>query len=430
MQQERQPQQHPQQQPQLAPAGDTSSSVQSSPVRILQFVPEALPTFRVDVATLFGKYLPRHGVQCDVVGMPSQAVAAQQGFNRASRPSYHGSRLRRELAYGWLCLRMLLSARRGEYAAVQVRDMVTIGLLALCVARLKGIPFYYWVSYLMSEGRVERAEANLARRRTFRNYLVLLKGRAEEALLYKCVLPAADHVFVQSDAMLHYVRDRGIPAERMTPVPMGVDTELLEDRTLAPRRLPGWEHVPLIAYLGTLDKARNLERVVDALVLLRAQHPTARLLMIGNSATSSDEIELLEYAKQCGVGDAMLITGWLPSIEAWQLLAAADAAVSYIPRGRLYDVSSPTKLLEYLALGMPAVGNDIPDQQIVLQSSEAGWLTASEPAAMAEALGRILRDPEAARRRAGRGPAFIEAERSYRTIAARVAARYRALAAK
>ncbi len=31
------------------------------PISLLQLVPEPLPTFRADVAVLFGKYLPRHG---------------------------------------------------------------------------------------------------------------------------------------------------------------------------------------------------------------------------------------------------------------------------------------------------------------------------------------------------------------------------------
>ena len=396
-------------------------------LKILQFVPEALPTFRADVVTLFGKYMPRHGVECDIVGMASREPATTQGFAAVRRPRWHGSRIRRELSYAWLCLRSMLGARRSEHAVIQVRDMVPIGLMGLIVARCKGIPFYYWVSYLMSEGRIERAQAGLARRPSLRTRLVLLKGQIEQAVLYRIVLPAADHVFVQSEAMLRFVEAKGIPAARMTPVPMGVDMELLRERIVEPRRLPGWDGVPVVGYLGTLDKARHLERVIDAMRIVRRTVPDARLLLIGNSPIASDESELLAYAADAGMADAIHITGWLPSAQAWQLLAAAEAAVSYIPRGQLYDVSSPTKLLEYLALGMPAVGNDTPDQAYVLERSQAGWLTASTPEAMAAALLDILRDPAAARQRAANGNAYIESERSYRVLAEGVARRYREL---
>jgi len=122
------------------------------------------------------------------------------------------------------------------------------------------------------------------------------------------------------------------------------------------------------------------------------------------------------------------VTGWLPSDQAWPLLAGADAALSYIPRGALFDVSSPTKLLEYLALRMPAVGNDSPDQVEVLTASGAGSLTASEPAAMAAAMTAILSDVPAARARAQAGVAYIEAQRSYRVLAQALAQRYQDLA--
>ncbi|MGK5059201.1 glycosyltransferase [Janthinobacterium sp. LB2P49] len=399
-------------------------------LKILQFVPESLPTFRADVSVLFGKYLPRHQVLCDVVGKASLDAPDLQGFRSVRRPAYQRSRVRRELAYLWLSLSTLLKAKRDECDAIQVRDMVPLGWLAMLVARRKGIPFYYWISYLMSEGRIERAQEQLRHGAGLRSRLVLWKGQLEQALLYKVVLPRAQHVFVQSDAMLAVLQAKGIPAQRMTAVPMGVDMELLGKSQLAPRRPEDWDAVPLVAYLGTLDKARQLERVIDALAIVRATSPSACLLLIGNSPTPHDEVQLLDYARQAGLAEAVRITGWLPSAQAWQLLAGAEAAVSYIPRGTLYDVSSPTKLLEYLALGMPAVGNDTPDQVYVLQSSGAGWLTASDPAALAQALNEILADPVAARKRAAMGPAFIEAQRSYRELAAMLARRYRTLLPK
>ena len=45
---------------------------------------------------------------------------------------------------------------------IQVRDMVSIGLLGLLIARCKRIPFVYWVSFLMCEARVARARTQLA----------------------------------------------------------------------------------------------------------------------------------------------------------------------------------------------------------------------------------------------------------------------------
>jgi glycosyltransferase involved in cell wall biosynthesis len=401
-----------------------------SSLNLLQFVPESLPTFRSDVAVLFGKYLPRRGVQCHIVGMPGEGETDSQGFVSVRHADPANARWRRELSYLLLCLRILLGARKQSYNLIQVRDMASIGLLALLIARFKGIPFVYWISYLMSEDRIERARANIATSKGFHYRLVLLKGLIEKALLYRIVLPGARHVFVQSEAMKDMIAAQGIPLEKLTAVPMGVDTETLLSNSLVKQRLDGWQDIPLIAYLGTLDRMRSLDKVVDALAIVRMQNPQARLLFIGDSTTRGDAEELQAYADRIGLNEAVHITGWLPTSQAWALLTGADAAVSFVPRSEIFDVSSPTKLLEYLALGIPCVGNDNPDQAQVLSLSGAGWLTGSTPEALAQALSEILDDPEAARRRAASGLAYIDANRSYHVLAAMVAEQYRSIAAQ
>lgn len=398
-----------------------------SRVKILQLVPEPLPSFRADVTAMFGKYLPRHQIECDVVGNAAKAPMVEQGFASTRRPSWAASRWRRDGAFFALCATSLFGRAGGRCDVIQVRDMVTVGVLGLLAARLRGRKFTYWMSMLMSEVRIERSRERLRNGAGLRDRLVLAKGLVEHWLLYRVVLARADHVFVQSDAMAELVGREGIPASRMTAVPMGVDMESLRTRP-HPRRLAGWEGVPMLAYLGTLDALRDLRRVVDALVLVRKRHPGARLLLIGDAPNRADVEQLLAHAASLGLGDAVHVTGWLPTAEAWELLASADAAVSYFPRGRLLDTNSPTKVLEYLALGIPCLGNDNPDQRSVLQAAGAGWLTGSTPEALAEAACEILADRAAAQQRAAAGPAFIEQQRSYRVLAETVATRYRMLA--
>lgn len=410
---------------------DTQATVTApGKVRLLQLVPEPLPTFRADVAVLFGRYLPRLGIECDLVGKPG-GVATDEGmtFARVRTGASRGGRLRRELSYLSRYLGALLGAKRHRCDVIQVRDMVSIGLLGLLIARCKRIPFVYWVSFLMCEARVARARTQLAAHGGLRNRLVLLKGLVEERILYGLVLPHAQHVFVQSDAMLQMMLDKGIRRERLSAVPMGVDTQTLSGMHVDAQRPSGWQDGALIAYLGTLDASRQIERMIDALALVRPHIPNARLLLIGASALPADTERLLAHASALGLADAVRITGWLPSPQAWALLASADAAVSYFPRGQIHDVCSPTKLMEYLALAMPVVANDNPDQERVLRDSGAGWLVESSTESMAQGLLDILRDIPAAKERSAAGPAYIESHRSYRIIADGVATAYRKLAA-
>lgn len=403
--------------------------MQTSSIRLLQLVPEPLPTFRADVAALFGHYLPELGVQCDLLGKPGGVASADAtAFSSVRTSSAHGGRLRKELSYLWRSITALVSADRKKCDVIQVRDMVSIGLLGLIVARWKRIPFVYWVSFLMCEARIARASTQLALHGGLRNRLVLLKGKIEERILYGIVLRYSQHVFVQSDAMLDVMVQKGIAAERLSAVPMGVDTRSLASMPVLGERPPGWGEGPLIAYLGTLDASRQIDRMIDALAIVRGTVADARLLLIGASALKADTDHLIARAREAGLADAVRITGWLPSRQAWTLLASADAAISYFPRGLIHDVCSPTKLMEYLALGMPVVANDNPDQAQVIGDSGAGWLVESTTEAMAEALLQILSDLPAARARAEAGPTYIRSRRSYSVIAEKVAQQYRVIA--
>ena len=80
----------------------------------------------------------------------------------------------------------------------------------------------------------------------------------------------------------------------------------------------------------------------------------------------------------------MEFTDFLPREAAWQRLAEADVCVSPIRPSPTFDVSSPTKILEYMALGKPSVANDQPDQQRVLEESWAGIAVAWAQKAFAE----------------------------------------------
>jgi glycosyltransferase involved in cell wall biosynthesis len=140
-------------------------------------------------------------------------------------------------------------------------------------------------------------------------------------------------------------------------------------------------------------------------------------------------VELRQTAANHGVSDAVEFTGWLPIGAGWQRICNADVCVSPVPRGDVLDTGSPTKLVEYMALGLPCIGNDNPDQRLVLEQSQAGWLVTGHTAhGYATAILEILNDQVASASRAAKGPAYIAAHRSYRVLAERVAAAYQQIA--
>ena len=396
--------------------------------KLFHLIADDVPTHRPDVAVLFGKELPRHGIDSDIAAQCSLAHGSGEvtwAAGRAFVCRKTGRRFRDQLAALWHDWRSLRMADAQTYDAIQVRDKVFGGILGLMRARQLQRPFFFWMSFPMSEGFIEFARRHGLSLGFARWLFVMLKGHVGMYLVYRHLLPRCDHVFVQSEQMANDLARRGIRRDRITPVPMGVD---LNQTAAVPQRSgnvpPELLGHPIVAYLGTLDKARRLDLLIESFAEVRKKVANAVLLLIGSALEQADERWLKSVAEKLGVDDAIVWTGWLPTTVAWDYLRHADVAVSVVPRGKLFDCASPTKVVEYLALGLPVVANDQPDQHRVLTESGAGITVAMNVGEFSAAILRILQDPSLASGMSKSGPPYVAAHRSYTLIGARVASVY------
>jgi glycosyltransferase involved in cell wall biosynthesis len=396
-------------------------------IRLLYLTREPFPTFRVDVAALFGHYLPRFGVYSDIV-----ALHQGDGDERA----WEAGRVFARTAHGgwgrvWAKLMLALDLfrlARADYAAVQVRDRIVGALIGLWAARLRRKPFFYWMSFPFPDYWLERGSPDPAglvgagRRLLFR-----LRGRLSFWLLYRRVLPAADHIFVQSDAMRTMLESYGLLAARMTPVPMGAaiparldDIPPADDTRLAGRRV--------VVYLGALERARRSEVMIEAMGAVRAEFPQTLLVFVGDAEDPRERPWFDALVGDLGLQGHVLFTGWLPGEEARRYLRNAEIGLSPCARTPSLEVASPTKVIEYLAWGVPVVANDHPDQAYLIGETGGGLCVPLTPDGFAAGMLRLLRDPAAARRMGEMGRRAIPALRSYEVIARSLAEQYRRLA--
>ncbi|MEO7497488.1 MAG: glycosyltransferase [Massilia sp.] len=435
------------------------------PLCIAFVIRDPLPPLRADVLTLFGEQLPRHGIGSTVVGQAGAAavpicgpveVAVDQVAGTdatslcrpAGDPIDHPAGAAVPLA-GWpagaihpvgrhasalaslltpICdtLGLWRAWRHGpRIDAIQVRDKIASALPARLAAALLGVPFLYWMSFPIVEGYEVRRD-ELGRRARGPAWLGhALRARLSRAVLYRLVLPAARHVFVQSDAMAAWLAGQGVDRARMSAVPMGVDTALFDRARVVPSQDARLDGRRVIIYLGRIAQSRNSAFLLDVVDRLIPDLPEL-LLVIAGDAPSPDEMAWMR--RQIGARKLerhVLLTGWLPQAEALGYAVRAEVGLSPIPRGVLFDVSSPTKLVEYLALGIPSVANDIPDQQLVISQSQAGLIAPMEAAPFSVAVRALLADPVLRAQCAARGPPWVKAHRSYAMLASEVADTYR-----
>lgn len=394
------------------------------PLRLLYIVREPYPSFRSDVVTLFGKYLPRLGIHSDYVAElePEIHTVASWGGGRQLLCDGAGSPLVRQWRKAVHGIRLMIRASSSVYDAIQVRDMAITAFVALIIGRLRGIPVFFWMSFPMCDAQIQRALSKSRWGAGF--WFPFLQGAIGRVLLNRVILKHVDHVFAQSDYMRKRLLDGGVPACNVTAVPMGVDMEAIAQVWNGAQRQARQESTQVIAHLGVLEAGRGSAILVEVLALVREQWPEARLLCIGSCESAAFQAVLDARIRSQGLEGAIHVTGWVPRAEAWRLAGEADVGLCLIPSGPLYDVASPTKLVECLALGLPMVVNEHPDQRQVIEGSGAGYVVEWSAREIAAAISRLLGDTKSRNAMSARGPEYVARNRSYEQIARMVADRY------
>ncbi|OYT85595.1 MAG: hypothetical protein CFE46_17810 [Burkholderiales bacterium PBB6] len=390
-------------------------------MRFLFFILDGWPTFRPDVSALWGRHLLTHDVHADLVTQATTADHQDQPWpaGRAWLVAPGGSKMAELLKTFAHDCKMLWRLRRDPYDAVIVRDKAFITVFALLWARLRGLPFIYWMSFPMAESLV-RLRETLDKRQWVRRAYLGWRGHVGGWLLHRVVLPRAHHIFVQSDRMKEDMVLLGLKAERMTPVPMCVDL----DRFKAP--LPFVERNDgrrVIGYLGESSRVRRVDFLFEVVAIIKRSMPEVLLLIVGDALDDADRQWLADRIAELGVQDHVQITGWIPSDQVAEVFGQAEVALALVAPDPLLDAASPTKLVEYLAMGRPVVGNQHPDQNLVLSASGAGLCVAFDATAFASAVLQLLNDKAACSLMAARGREWVVSNRSYDVCAASLAKR-------
>lgn len=390
--------------------------------RMLYLVGEPDGAERVDVADLFAQRLAGMGLQVDYVifeydshaffetrpwrGARAFVTGLPDGGGALKRLGKKFRELAVDLGFFWKSL-------TGDYDIIQVRDKFVVAVLALLAARLRGRKYVYWLSYPMAECRIIDGREKLSRF----PLLSIAGGHAAAWLLYKVIMPNADHVFVQSEQMRRDIIAEGVAPELMTPVPMGVSDTLLE-------RVPA-EIVPQsVIYVGTMVRVRRLEIIIDAFARVLDQYPEARLVMVGEGTGPEDRRVLQERAAELGVAESVEFTGMLPMEQAHARVRESAVGLSPFYPTPILQSTSPTKISEYLALGRPVVANTHPEQSAILGECGGGICVEWSVDEFAQAISRLFADPGAANDMGAKGREWVRANRIYPVIAAELATDY------
>lgn len=388
-------------------------------LKFLFVLEENYPPFRVDTTVLFADEITAKGHQITwLFETDDSAVGSgwkqwQGGQARVFFTGQGGARfqrVRRYLRSFLVDLAIVPAAFRDEFDFIQVKDRFFGGVVGLIMAKITKTPFFFWLSFPYPEIYSRRLADGESK------YPIVDRVRAAimKFLLYRVICKCSDHIFVQSDQMKADLEQEGVTATKMTAVPMCISLDRI-DKFKSAYVAKKSDNVVLL-YLGTLAKVRKLDFLVRVLRLIQQDKKDVVLQFVGAGNLPEDEQLILNEACKHGIRESVEITGFLPWQDAWQRVLNADVCLSpYFPTPIL-NSTSPTKLIEYMALEKPVVANDHPDQRQVIEASGAGFCVPWDEQAFSEAIALLLENPKMAQEMTRKGAAYVRENRSYRAM--------------
>jgi len=155
---------------------------------------------------------------------------------------------------------------------------------------------------------------------------------------------------------------------------------------------PGAESV---VYIGSLTEARGVRTLIRVgQELTTRTGGTVRLILIGTA-----DVESEPYLRIAAESGALEWRGFLPSDRALAALQGALAGLCLLRDLPNYRGSMPTKVIEYMAHGVPAIVTRLPVAAELVESAGCGVVVPfDDPHAVVNAILRLRDDPERRRR--------------------------------
>ena len=386
------------------------------------------PPFRVDVAVLFGKEFTNRGHHIHWILQSEKAC--QKGYTTFWQKSkvYVSPtdkrknaiyRIKKYLLRTLYHFKMFGLIKENSYDFIQVKDLFFAGVLAAMISKIKKIRFFYWLSFPMPEANIYRYRTKDSK--YFKIFLI--NGILSKFMLYKIILPAADHVFAQSEQMKLDLISEGVFEKKITSVPMGIEIGDLESKHEDAERLDLGSEKKLL-YLGTMARSRQLDFLLRVFKLVLKEGIPCKLYMVGSSQNPDELKWLKSIARAMDLKNTVVFTGNLPRSKAFKYVNAADICLSPFAPIPILNSTSPTKLSEYLYMGKAVIANDHPEQRRVLEESQGGICVPYDEKAFAKAIVTLLKNEELTRKMGQNGRKYVIKNRSYHIIADNLESKY------
>ncbi len=307
----------------------------------------------------------------------------------------------------------------------EIRTLKNLDLIALLKYGPKSLApifsflhSFLWSLYATVSTRKQRADVYYTRNFELAYWLVCMgmptvlevhsiPGKGRKWLLQRILQKQSLQLVV---ALTSFIKDRltsmDFPSSRVKVLPDGVDLALFDiipEKLECRRQLGLPEDRPIIGYVGrfqTVGREKGIPQLIDSMLPLRSINGKVPLLLCVGGPMDVVQ-NYLDRADSAGIPRRMLrFIDRLPNSEVPRVMRACDVCTIPWPWTEFSAYyTSPMKLFEYMAAGVPIVASDLPSMKEVLRHDENAWLVQpGNPSALADGIKTLLLDRSRAER--------------------------------
>jgi glycosyltransferase involved in cell wall biosynthesis len=170
-----------------------------------------------------------------------------------------------------------------------------------------------------------------------------------------------------------------------------------------------------LIYVGQVTPVRRIDFLLDIINEARKKaRSSLKLIILGKIFRKSYKQKIEKKIERLGLKGSVEIRDEVPLDEVPNHILSSDIGLSVLPPIKAYRLSSPTKVVEYLSLGIPVIGNrEIEDQRFVIESSRGGLSPSYDKDEIAEAIVELASSKDELSRIGKMGREWVNTNRNY-----------------
>ena len=209
----------------------------------------------------------------------------------------------------------------------------------------------------------------------------------------------ADHVIAANDLWHQRLQTRSVPSEKCSTLVNLPDRKLFarQGRTRSDKRF-------IILYPGTLNWHQGVDIAIRAFDLIKGELPAAEFHIYGEGRCQES---LMHLILQLALQQRVFMHGFVATREIARVMENADLAVVPKRKDGFGDEAFSTKIMEFMALGVPVIVSDTRVDRYYFNEDIVRFFEGDEQD-LARQILELAKDPEESRQLAARALSFVE----------------------